>query len=241
MSHTTGTIVIADAENHRLQLFSSDGMLQAQVTRDGILSSVAFTRSRDVLTLICGSKNKLCLFNEEGQFLKHFNDKNLKEPQHLSIASDDRFIFTDKADNKIKVLSPDGNNLLLAFFALNCNKCPKCAVYHQEKFYVSYPGAHCIKVFDKTGVYIHDIGGERSSDGQFSYPRGLVIDKCNRLIVFDVGNRRLQLFTLSSKFLSKLHREHFDDSKIKPLYACINNNNKLFVATSWECGILVFY
>ena len=89
-------------------------------------------------------------------------------------------------------------------------------------------------------MYIHDIGCAGSNDGQFSYSRGLVIDKCNRLIVCDVGNRRMQLFTLSGKFLSKLHGERFEDSKFKPLYACINNNN-LFVATSWECGILAFY
>ena len=241
VSDRTGTIVIADTENHSLQLFSADGKFQTQVTLDGIPFSVAFTRSGDLLTLVCGSKNKLCLCDEEGKVRKHFYDKNLKEPQHLSIASDGRLIFTDKADYRIKVLSPDGNDLLLVFFVLICNNCPKCAVYHQDKFYVSYPGAHCIKVFDKTGVYIHDIGCEGSSDGQFSYPRGLVIDRCNRLIVCDVGNRRLQFFTLSGKFLSKLHGEHFGDSKFKPLYACISNDNKLFVATSWKCGIFVFY
>ena len=239
VSDITGTIVIADAENHRLQLFSSDGKIKTEITLEGIPCSVAFRYCGDLLTLVCGIKNKLCVFSEEGQFLKHINDKNLKEPQHLSIASDGRFIITDKADNKIKVLSPDGNDLL-SFFAANCNKCPKCAVYHQEKFYVSYPGAHCIKVFDKTGVYLHDIGCEGSNDGQFNYPRGLVIDKYNRLIVCDVSNRRLQLFTLSGKFLSKLQGEYFDN-KFKPLYACINNDNNLFVATSWEFCIFVFY
>ena len=241
VSDITGTIVTADAENHRLHLFSSDGTLQTQVKLRGMPSSVAFTNCGDLLTLVCGSKNKLCVFSEEGQLLKHISAENLKEPEHLSIASDGRFIITDKADNKIKVLSPDGNDLLLSFFALDCNQYPKCAVYHQEKVYVSYPGAHCIKVFNKTGVYLHDIGCKGSNDGEFDCPHGLAIDKYNQLIVCDRFNQRLQLFTLSGKFLSKLQGEYFDNNKFKPLYACINNDNNLFVATSWEFCIFVFY
>ena len=121
-----------------------------------------------------------------------------------------------------------------------CDKYPKCAVYHLEKFYVSYPGDHCIKVFDKTGEYIHDIGFEGSNDGQFVNPVGLVIDKYNRLIVCDADNRRLQLFTLSGKFLSKLCGEAFNNGS--PWYAAMNNiDNSLFVADFNKRDVYVFY
>ena len=156
------------------------------------------------LTLVPGKNSELILFSEKGQFIKHINDKNLKKPQQLSIASDGRLIITDKANNEIKVLSSDGNDLLLSFVAPNCDKYPKCAVYYLDKLYVSYPRAHCVKVFDKTGIHLHDIGCVGSNDGQFHCPVGLVIDKYSQLIVCDVDNRRLQLFTLRGNFFGQI-------------------------------------
>ena len=238
VSDRTGTIAVADGGNNRIQLFSSDGNFQMQIKLDGEPYSVAFTDCNNLLSLVSGNNNKLRLLSEKGQFIKHINDKHLKKPQHLSIGSDGRLIITDKASNEVKVLSPDGNDQLVSMTAPNCDKYPECAVYHQEKFYVSYPAAHCIKVFDKTGVYINDIGCKGSSDGQVNYPVGLVIDKCNQLIVCDVNNRRLQHFTLSGKFLRKLQGEYLSNNN--PWYAALNNNGNLIVAGRFGNCIFVY-
>ena len=228
VSDKTGTIAVADVGNKRIQLFSSDGKLQREIMLDDTPSSVEFTHSGDLLTLLPVSNDKLHLFSEEGEFIKHINDQHLKEPQHLSIARDGCLIITDQGNNGVKVLSPDGIVLLLSFIAPNCDKYPECAVYHLDKFYVSYPGAHCIKVFDKRGVYLHNICCKGSNDGQFDCPVGLVIDEYNQLIVCDGDNQRLQLFSLSGTFLSKLQGEYFNNSY--PWYAALNNNGTLFVA-----------
>ena len=228
MSDTTGTIAVADAGNKRIQLFSSEGKFQTQVKLYSEPYSVAFTECGELLTLLSGNIDKLCMFSEEGQLIKRINDKHLKKAQHLSVASDGRLIITDEANKEVKVLSPDGNDHLMSMTAPNCDKCPKCAVFHQNKFYVSYSWDHCIKVFDKSGVYLHDIGSKGSNDGQLNYPVGLVIDKCNQLIVCDVVNRRLQLFTLSGKFLRKLPGNYFNYNR--PWYVAANNNGNLTVA-----------
>ncbi|XP_044163994.1 E3 ubiquitin-protein ligase TRIM71-like [Acropora millepora] len=227
VSETTGTVAVADGGNRRIQLFSSDGKFQKEVKLDGGPISVAFTDCDDLLTLVSGGNSKLHLFSGEGQFIKHINDKHLNKPQHLSIASDARLILTDAANNEVKVLSPDGNDSLLSIVAPNCPKYPECAVYHKDKFYISYPGAHCIKVFNEKGQYLHDIGCAGSNDGQFCLPAGLIIDKYDQLIVCDENNGRLQLFSLSGKFLNKLQGHYFRNSS--PRYAAVNNSNKLFV------------
>ncbi|XP_015777298.1 PREDICTED: E3 ubiquitin-protein ligase TRIM71-like [Acropora digitifera] len=239
VSDRTGMIAVADGANKRIQLFSSNGKFKTQVKLDGGPCSVAFTDCGDLLTLSSENNNKLCLFSEEGRFIKHINAKHLKKPHRLSIASDGRLIITDHANNEVKVLSPDGNDQLMSMTAPNCYNSPEFAAYHQKKFYVSYPYDSCIKVFDETGVYIYDIGCEGSSDGQFLCPVGLVIDKCNRLIVCDVDKLRLQLFTLSGKFLSKLEGEWFYDS---PRCAAINlKSNTLFVSSVSCNNICVFH
>ena len=179
------------------------------------------------------------MFSENGKLIKRMKGKCLRKPKHLSVARDGHLIITEEGDDKIKVLSPDGDNILLSFPSTNGAKCPECAVYHQEQFFVSYPESHCIKVYDKAGVYLHDIGCEGSNDGQFCYPVGIVIDKYNQLIVCDVNNQRLQLFTISGKFLSKLQGEHL--KTCNPRYAAINNNDDLYVADSRRGVISVFH
>ena len=159
----TGTIAVAGFLNKRIQFFSSDGKFQREVKLDDRPISVAFTDDGGLLTLVSGRNNKLCLFSEEGQFIENVIDKHLNRPQYLSIASDGRLIVTDWANNEVKLLSPDGNDLLLSFLASNSDEYPDCAVYHKDKFYISYPEAHCIKVFDKTGLYLHDMGCKGSN------------------------------------------------------------------------------
>ncbi|XP_068675931.1 E3 ubiquitin-protein ligase TRIM71-like [Montipora foliosa] len=239
VSHKTGTIAVADAANQRIQLLSSEGKFQREIKIDGRPWSVAFTDSGDLLTLVSGGDNKLCVFSEDGHFIKHINDKHLDKPRHLSITSDGRIIITDWSDKKIKVLSPDGNDLLQSFSAPDCDKKPFFAIYHQNKFFVSYVFANSVQVFDKTGVYLHDIGCKGSNDGQFNSPRGLLIDKYNRLIVCDAWNQRLELFTLSGKFLSKLDGQYFENCL--PFYVAINNGGSLIVGDYSKSCIFVFH
>ena len=239
VSQKTGTIAVADYENQRIQLLSSEGKFRREIRLDGIPFSVAFIDSGDLLTLVSGSDNKLRVFSEEGHFIKHINDKDLDDPCNLSIASDGHIIITDEGDKKIKVLSPDGNDLLQSFSAPDCDKPPFYAIYYQDKFFVSYNLDNCVKVFDKIGVYLHDIGCKGCNDGQFDGPVGLVIDKCNRLIVCDRGNHRLQLITLSSKFLSKIDGQYYKNGF--PSYVAINSGGSLIVADTFNSCISVFH
>ncbi|XP_068726419.1 E3 ubiquitin-protein ligase TRIM71-like [Montipora capricornis] len=229
VSQKTGTIAVAERGIQRIQLFSSEGKFQSEIKTDCAPSSVAFTDSGDLLTSFLESDNKLRLFSEEGHFIKHINDKHLDRPLRLSIVSGGRIIITDHGDNKIKVLSPDGNDLLQSFSAPECDESPCCAIYHQNKFFVSYLFAHCVKVFDKTGVYLHDIGCKGSNDSQFHCPHGLVIDKYNRLIVCDAENHRLQLFALDGNFLSKIDGQYLENRP--PSYVAINSGGNLIVAS----------
>ena len=239
VSDKTGTIAVADSGNNRIQLLSSKGKFRREIKIDGRPWSVSFTDSGDLLTLVRESDNKLRVFSEEGHFVKHINDKHLDKPGHLSIASDGRIIITDWSDKKIKFLSPDGNDLLQSFSAPDCCIPPLCPIYHQDKFFVSYLLANCVKVFDKTGVHLHDIGCKGSNDGQFHGPRGLVIDKYNRLIVCDAGNHRLQLFTLSGNFLSKIDGQYFKNGF--PSRVAINSGSSLIVADIVNSRISVFH
>ena len=65
---------------------------------------MAFTDCGDLLTLIALKNRKLGLFSEEGQLIKHIDDKHLEKPQHLSIASNGCLIITEEKGKEVKVL-----------------------------------------------------------------------------------------------------------------------------------------
>ena len=237
VSEKTGTIAVADSRNKRIQMFSPNGNFLTEIKLNNEPISLAFTESGDLIACVPDGENQLSLFTECGQFIKHINDKNSKNPFNISVGSDGRIITCDWQDNKIKVLSPDGNDLLQYFSAPDCGSPPWCAIYHQDTFFVSYLDANCVKVFNNAGVYQYDIGCE--GDGQLSVPFGIAIDKFNQLIVCDGGNERLQLFTLDGKFVTKITGEYF----VGILLFCVavfKNRNFLVTDRDKNC-IYVFH
>ena len=238
VSEKTGTIAVTEMEHKRIEMFRSDGNFLREIGLKNSAISLAFNESGDILACILGDDNKLSLFTEGGQFIRHINDEHLKTPVHISFGSDGRIITCDLADNKIKVLSPDGTALLQSFSAPGCDAFPGCALYHQDTFFVSYPDANCVKVFNNTGVYQYTIGCEGSGDGQLEYPTGLVNDKFNQLIVCDAGNRRLQVFALDGKFISKIEGPFFVNSHVDGI--AMSSNGNLFVTDAKKNVIYVF-
>ena len=209
MNDKSRTLAVADINNKRVQTFDFDGNFLREIAMEGGTYSVAFTESGDLLSNVARRDSKLSLYTEGGQFIRYISDEHVKIPWHISAVSDGRTITCNKDDKTIKVLSPDGKNLLQSLRAPGCDGEPWCAVYQPDKFFVSYPMDDRVMVFNNAGEYLHDIGSEGSDDGQFSAPTGLAIDKFNRLIVCDVDNDRLQLFTLDGKYVAKVAGSFF--------------------------------
>ena len=61
-----------------------------------------------------------------------------------------------------------------------------------------------MKVFSKDGVFLRSIGTRGSGEGQLCYPTDLSVDSFSNLVVCDPGNRRLQIFALDGKLVSKI-------------------------------------
>jgi len=198
------TIAVADSNNYRVQLFSSSGTFIEEFVFDkcqGKPGSLAFTRSGEIMVV---HARQISLFTERLKFIKRITNVHVKNPRCLSIAHDGRMILLGLDDMSIFVLSADGTEMLLSITAPDCDNTfmsrPTKAVYHQDLYFVSYRTAHHIKVFNKEGQFLYDIGREGSGDGQLSSPTGLAIDNFNNLIVSDKGQPKV--FSLDGKFVN---------------------------------------
>ena len=232
----SGTIAVADSKNKRIQLFSSDGNYMREIKTECL--TIDFTKSGDIITVVPGDDHKISLFTESGQFIKHINDEHLKMPVYLSIGFDGRIITCDWKNNEISVVSPDGMQLLQTFRASDCDGSLNCAVYHQDRFFVSDAKANCIKVFSKEGKFLYNIGSQGSGDGQLN-PVGLAIDKFNNLIVCDPENGSLQIFGLNGTFVTKTEKP-FSKGDSCPWSVAMSNNGNVFVTDIFNHCVLVF-
>ena len=235
------TLAVADFDNKRIQMFGFEGNFVGEIALKGNPRSLAFTRSGDLLVcaLLEVFSRSIFLFTENGQFIRYIGGEHVKAPYYVSVSSDGRIITSDSDDKRIKVLSADGKNLLQSFKAPDCDEYPDFIVYRQDKFFASFYCACRVMVFNNAGEYLHDIGRKGSDDGQFSCPIGLAIDKFNRLIVCDGGNRRLQLFTLDGKYIAQIAGRFFAGAH--PRYAVISNTGHLFVTDSPRHCVHVFH
>ena len=239
VSETTGNIAVSDYDNKRVQLFDSELKYLTTIGDKGPRAkrirnpySVAFAASGDVI-VIHGDGFKtyeMFLFTEHGQFIKHIS-QHLIDPLRVSVRTDGHLIVCDYGDYSVKVLSPDGTELLQSFSAPDCGASPLFAVCHQDMFFVSYVWARCVKVFSKEGVFLYDIDSEGSGDGQLNQPDGLAIDKFNNLIVCDSGNSRLQVFSLDGKFVNSV-TEGMDSPRS---VAVTNDGNVLVCVLNKHC------
>ena len=61
-----------------------------------------------------------------------------------------------------------------------------------------------IKVFDKNGIYVKTIGREGQGPGEIGAPRSVFITSQNEVVVPDMSNRRLVLFSLEGEFIKNI-------------------------------------
>ena len=241
----TGNIVVADHFNKRVQVFDENlkylrtigGSQTGAAVKIGGPWSVAFLENGDMIVIHDSAySTQMSVITDGGQFIEQFSEY-LINPSRVFVKTDDdgHVIVCDEGDFKIKVLSPDGAELLQSFRVPDSITTPGCVVYHHDMFFVSYHWPHCVKVFSKEGVFLYNIGSEGSGKGQFKFPKGLVIDAFDNLIVCDRDNHRLQMFTLDGKFLTS-----FGQEIQRPIGATVCKNGDLLVTDAAKHCFLVF-
>lgn len=240
----SGNVAVADCQNNRVQLFSSGGDFLREFGHKANGSvrldepfSVSFNRSGEIVVVHSGT---ISLFTESCQFIKHITNDQLKSPWAMSIARDDLMIVCDNGDKAVKVLSPDGTQLLWSFSTPDCGESPWFAVFHQDMFFVSYEGeVHCVKVFSKEGTFLYDIGREGPCATHLKGPFGFAVDRFNNLIVCDYESKSVRAFTLDGKFVNEIGEKELTGNLV-PWSVAISKNGLLFITNPADNCIHVF-
>ena len=246
-------IAVTDTNNHRVQVFSSDGTYLRSFGRKGDKqgelnwpTGIAFdqnSRSIVVDTL----NHRVQLFNEQGEYLSQFGgegnlDHQLRDPSGLSVDRNENIIVADKGNKVIKTFSPSGQFLYkLGEGEGEGFTSPSHCIQYDKYLIVSDAGEHCIKVFDINGNFLYKFGNKGNRDGEFKDPHFLSVNKAGHLMVCDRGNHRVQVFELSGKFVTKFGQKGSGSGEFNwPISTAVFSDGRIVVADRFNSRIQIF-
>ena len=246
-------IAVTDINNHRVQVFSSDGTYLRSFGRKGDKqgelnwpAGIAFEKNGCSI-VVDKNNHRVQLFNEQGEYLSQFGgegnlDHQLRSPLGLSVDRNGNIIVADKGNKVIKTFSPSGQFLYKLGEGEGEGFTSPCHCIQYDKYLiVSDAGEHCIKVFDINGNFLYKFGNKGNRDGEFNSPCFLSVNKAGHLMVCDGDNDRLQVFELSGKFVTKFGKQGSEPGEFKhPTSTAILSDGRIVVADCFNSRIQIF-
>ena len=246
-------IAVTDSNNHRVQVFSSDGTYLRSFGRKGDKqgelnwpTGIAFDQnSRSIV--VDSLNHRVQLFNEQGEYLSQFGgegnlDHQLRDPLGLSVDRNENIIVADKGNKVIKTFSPSGQFLhTLGEGEDEGFTSPFHCIQYDKYLIASDDGENCIKVFDINGNFLYKFGNYGNRDGEFKSPSFLSVNKAGHLMVCDRDNHRVQVFELSGKFITKFGQNGTGPGEFMcPTSTAILSDGRIVVADWWNYRIQLF-
>ena len=237
-------IAVAECWNHRVSVFSSDGLHLRSFGKRGknngeldCPTGIAFDSHGNII-VADNNNHKVQVFDGNGNFLRSFgeqetHDQQLKYPEGLSININRNIIVADSGNKLIKIFSSSGE-YLHKFGGAGVLDTPIHCIQHGQYLIVSDYGDHCIKMFDLEGRFISKIGNHGKKDGKFNRPSYLSVDKEGLLMVCDSGNHRIQVFELSGKFVTKFGSEGRGRGEFRYPVSTANLSDGRIIVCDWH-------
>ena len=246
-----GEIAVADNENHRVQLFDSNGAYLRSFGRLGqnageftFPRGIAINKDRNIFVAE-NTDQRVQIFSWEGRHLGSLWDPGRLDSVvslrcGLSLDSTGNVIVADTGNRLIRIFTPDGKFVMKIGGQGSLNgpiHCVQCGEY----FIVSDSSEHCIKVFNREGDFQYKFGKKGEGDGEFNYPRCLSVTQSKHLLVCDEGNHRIQVFELDGNFIGKFGKEGVKLGEFCSPYAvAVGNNDQIVVSEEQNHRIQIF-
>ena len=212
--NATGDVVVADTNNHRIQVFDGEGKFKYQFgecgKRDGQLlypNRIAVMKlTNDIVITERSPTHQVQIYTQYGQFVRKFGSSILQHPRGIAVDKKGRIVIVECKVMRVIIFDYMGN-IVNKFCCAKYLQFPNgIAVNDNEEIFISDNHAHCVKVFNYQGVYLRQVGGE----GITNYPVGVVVNSVGEVIVADNHNNfNLTVFSAEGQLLGAF------ESKVK--------------------------
>jgi tripartite motif-containing protein 71 len=202
-------LFVVDQGNHRIEVFSPNGMFRRSWGEPGseasqflFPSAVAIDREGEIYVADAGN-GRIQVFSPEGRFLRQWG--GMRAPRGLVVAGN-RVYATDRLTHEIFMFTRQGSCEKvvggLGREPGQFNEPWGVAVDGSGGLWVADSGNHRIQRLDRDGRPLSQWGDWGAQAGLLSYPAGLALSN-DRVFVADRANHRIQVFDLKGTLVQQ--------------------------------------
>ncbi|XP_075734293.1 E3 ubiquitin-protein ligase meiotic P26 isoform X4 [Rhipicephalus microplus] len=198
-------IIVADTNNHRIQVFDKAGEFKYTFgiagKEEGQLwypRKVAVIKSSGKY-VICdrgNERSRMQIFTKGGHFIKKIAIRYIDIVAGLAITAENKIVAVDSVSPTVFVISEAGE-LLLWFDCSEYMREPSDIAISGREYYICDFKGHCVIVFSDEGHFIRKIG----CDGMTNFPNGIDISDAGDVLVGDSHGNRFHVVVFSREGL----------------------------------------
>ena len=214
--NTKGSIAITDCIGHCVYIFDKEGNCLRKIGSQGRTAGqfnyprgVTYLNDNEILIADAGNNRIQHVDVQTGTFVKSFGKRGAAKgefsfPYDVCLDEQHHIVVTEHSNHRMHVITQQDETISI-FGDSGPEKLnrPTSCIPHKNMFLVSDGGNHCIKVFYQSGTFLYKFGTQGNQDGQFDWPRGMLVDRYSNLLVCDSNNDRVQQFMLDGRFTGK--------------------------------------
>lgn len=187
-------IIVADTNNHRIEVFDKTGTLKFQFgvpgKEEGQLwyprkVAVMHTNGKFVVCDRGNERSRMQIFSKCGHFMRKIAIRYIDIVAGLAVTSKGHIVAVDSVSPTVFVISEDGE-LVRWFDCSDYMREPSDIAIRDNDFYVCDFKGHCVAVFQEDGTFQYRIGNEKVT----CFPNGIDISNAGDILIGDShGNR----------------------------------------------------
>uniref|UniRef100_A0A2M4AAT2 Putative e3 ubiquitin ligase n=1 Tax=Anopheles triannulatus TaxID=58253 RepID=A0A2M4AAT2_9DIPT len=187
-------IVVADTNNHRIEIFEKNGTFKFSFGVPGKEEGQLFY-PRKVAVMRASAKFVVCdrgnersrmqIFSKNGHFIKKIAIRYIDIVAGLAVTNKGLIVAVDSVSPTVFIISEDGN-LIHWFDCSDFMREPSDIAINGTDFFVCDFKGHCVAVFSEEGTFKYRIGSEKIT----CFPNGIDISDAGDVLIGDShGNR----------------------------------------------------
>ncbi|KAK3798783.1 hypothetical protein RRG08_040615 [Elysia crispata] len=187
-------IVVADTNNHRVQVFTKSGEFKYQFGIPGREEGQLWYPRKVAVVIKTGKfvvcdrgneRSRMQIFNRNGHFLKKIAIRYIDIVAGLAITNEGHIVAVDSVSPTVFVISESGD-LIKWFDCSDYMREPSDIAINSNEYFVCDFKGHCVVVFSRDGTFLRRIGCENITN----YPNGIDISGHGDVLIGDShGNR----------------------------------------------------
>ncbi|KAK0080316.1 hypothetical protein PV325_014163 [Microctonus aethiopoides] len=198
---TDEDIIVADTNNHRIQIFDKTGQFKSQFGIPGKEEGQLWYPRKVAVMRNCGKfvvcdrgneRSRMQIFTKNGHFIKKIAIRYIDIVAGLAVTSQGQIVAVDSVSPTVFVISDTGN-LLNWFDCSDYMREPSDIAISGKEFFVCDFKGHCVVVFNEEGHFLRRIG----CDNITNFPNGIDISDAGDVLIGDSHGNRFHVAVFS--------------------------------------------